>query len=233
MAPTARSRSSWESPGKPGQYQPAVTYNSSSPFLHPGAVAVGDMNGDGLLDLVVANAVFPYPQTTAGIDIFLNDPQHPGQLLGPQSYPFSGNNPATSPGFVVISDLNRDGIPDVAVSTTSRTSCCLGSVVVFLADPRNPGSYSQSAYYLPLYDASYIGVADFDNDGAPDILYDTGRVLYGDPSRIGHFQLRELVTFAIAPDVGFTGEVVGDFNQDGLPDVAVSLWRQQSHHFSQ
>jgi hypothetical protein len=58
--------------GGAGQFQPASNYAASgSDFV--ASVAVGDVDGDGRPDLVIAQS--------AGIYVRLQDPAHPGQFL--------------------------------------------------------------------------------------------------------------------------------------------------------
>ncbi len=70
---------------------------------YPNSVALGDLNGDGLADLAVANMRY--------VLVYLQDPTAPtgfdtgtALLAGP------------TPRSVVIGDLNDDGLSDLAVA---------------------------------------------------------------------------------------------------------------------
>ena len=71
----------------------------------PYAVAVGDFNRDGKVDLAVAN------QTGDGVSILLGN--------GDGTFQTAVNWPVgTSPEFVAVGDFNGDGIPDLVVANT-------------------------------------------------------------------------------------------------------------------
>src|SRR5439155_11212913 len=82
--------------------------------MNPTSVAVGDFNGDGKLDLAVANAG-TYPDYTDGsVSILLG--QGDGTFLPAQTYA-AGKNPKS----VSVGDFNGDGHLDLAL-VNSATS---------------------------------------------------------------------------------------------------------------
>ena len=83
----------------------------------PQSVAIGDLNGDGKLDLAVAN------QPSNDVSVLLGD--------GAGSFAAATNFPAhTGPSSVAIGDLNGDGKPDLAVADQGT-----GDVSVLLNAP--------------------------------------------------------------------------------------------------
>ena len=83
----------------------APTYTVGS---HPDAVAVGDFNGDGHLDLAVAN------DTRAGtVSILLN--KGDGTFQSAQDYAVGSD-----PDSLAVGDFNGDGHLDLAVANPSR-----------------------------------------------------------------------------------------------------------------
>jgi hypothetical protein len=99
------------------------TFTFGTPFYlnvgsTPDAVAVGDLNGDGTTDIVVAN----YDDGT--VSVFLSDGKGGWNSMG--TYPVSTmqNDPTygngTYPSSVAIGDFNGDGIPDLAVASWGR-----------------------------------------------------------------------------------------------------------------
>jgi len=90
------------------------------------SLAIGDVNGDGALDVVVANAGLPgYTGTVA---VFPQDPAHPGVLLEPDLY-----RGYYGPLSVAIADLKGDGHPALVVAD--------GDPAIRWPDPANPGMF--------------------------------------------------------------------------------------------
>ena len=81
-----------------GTFQPAQVYAVDSPDSQPTFVAVGDVNGDGVLDLAVTNV------TSGMLDIFLGNGD--GTFQAAQSYAVGA---ALSPWWWEI--LTATGLP--------------------------------------------------------------------------------------------------------------------------
>lgn len=106
----------------PGTFLPPTFV--STPTSSVDSVAVGDLNGDGLPDIVVGDTDNSY----AGI--LLQDPAHPGTFL---SAKFAGATQSKP----LIADMNRDGIPDLVLFPGGQSA----AVAVLLGDSHNPGSF--------------------------------------------------------------------------------------------
>ena len=89
-------------------------------------MAVGDLNGDQLPDLVVANLS---PSATGSVSVLLQDAAHPGTFLAAANYAALGQ-----PLSVVIADLNGDGHPDIALADGPAAG-------VLLQDGALPGTF--------------------------------------------------------------------------------------------
>jgi hypothetical protein len=165
------------------QESPSYTVGSSGVFL-------ADFNQDGKLDLLVGNSLFL------------------GMGNGSFQNPFVFNGT----GFLLVADLNGDGVPD-AVATTQST----GNLQILLGD--GLGSFRIGG---SVPGASFI--ADFNGDGIPDIL-STGSA-GNPPIGVSIYWGTGGGTFAQPPEypVGpFIGSVVtGDFNKDGVKDIVAS-----------
>jgi len=139
--------------------------------------------------------------------------------------PWPFNDIVDSPDFeattgVVIADLNRDGIPDVAYSY----SCCEngssgGGVIVKLGT--GAGNLGPDVPYLFGQDVlGELKTADINGDGwldlmVPDVFYDTINVFLNNGD--GTFQYAAKVFLGGTYSGSFT---LGDFNHDGKIDLA-------------
>jgi len=167
----------------------------------PMSVAVGDFNGDGKLDLAVAN------WDSGTVSILLGDGTGNFTLA---SSPAVGSYPES----VAVGDFNGDGKLDLAVANggSNTVSILLGDGTgnFTLASSPAVGGYPMS-----------VAVGDFNGDGKLDLavaneLSNTVSILLGDGT--GNF------TLASSPAVGDYpwSLAVGDFNGDGKLDLAVA-----------
>jgi hypothetical protein len=167
-------------------------------------VATADLNGDGKLDLVVAN--------TGGNTISV--------LLGNGNGVFK---PAieytvgTGPAFVAIGDFNHDGKPDLAVAIEGDSNS--GATVAILLG-NGDGTFRTPVDYQVGTQPNIVAVADFNGDGKPDLAVsslqsDTVSILIGNGN--GTFQPAQFFSTGFAASM-----VVADFNGDGKPDIAVA-----------
>jgi uncharacterized repeat protein (TIGR01451 family) len=116
---------------------------------NPVSIAAADVNGDGLIDLVVGN----YDSKSVSVLI----KKASGTFNQAVSYPVN-----TNPYNLIAADIDGDGYPDIVSNTIGATSVLLNL--------RN-GTFSPPRMLPSLSDASYgIAAADIDHDGDVDIV---------------------------------------------------------------
>jgi hypothetical protein len=180
------------------------TATSASPFPYgPHAIAVGDFNGDGILDLAVANA--------GSNDVTILRGNGDGTFTATATSPPTG----TDPYSIAVGDFNGDGIPDLAVANAGSND-----VTILLGN--GDGTFTATATSPPTGTDPYsIAVGDFNGDGIPDLAVmnssqNTVSVLLGNGD--GTFMPAPPLVVGSYPG----GIAVGDFNGDGIPDLAVA-----------
>ena len=188
----------------PGTFLPPVYVSTVTSSVED--IAVGDLNGDGLPDIVVSDTNDNY----AGI--LLQDPAHPGTFL---SAKFAGATQSKP----LIADMNHDGIPDLVLFPGGQSA----AVTVLLGDSHNPGSFlAPTTTSLGSSDIRSVAAADMNGDGLPDVVIgnytaQTVSVLLNDSAHPGN-----LLPKVDYPAGGSIFDLaIGDLNGDGKPDVVL------------
>ena len=145
-----------------GSFQSPVKYLSGG--FGTSSIKVGDLNGDGKLDLVVANSLASTATPEGNVAVLLGK----GDGTFQQATPYdSGAQDATS---VSLADLDNDGHLDVVVSNLCDIDPCLdGRVGVLLGNP--DGSLQPVVVYdAGGYNSTWITAADLNRDGNMDVV---------------------------------------------------------------
>jgi hypothetical protein len=187
-----------------GTFAGGLTFASKQDF---GLIATGDFNGDGIPDLVVTN----YFEFGSSPTIFLG--KGDGTFTAkPTSFPLD-----YFPTSIVVGDFNGDGVLDLAFSDLNGVEIAVGNGDgTFYETPASPIVVPSELYSLT--------VGDFNHDGKLDIA---GLDNYND--RIVLLMGAGDGTFAVTattPSVsqnwlGPFALVAADFNEDGVPDLAM------------
>jgi hypothetical protein len=190
-----------------GTFQPAL--EAPIPFPAWAAIAVGDFNGDGKLDLAVAGQ-FGF---SSEVGILLGNGD--GTFQQGASY-----SVGTDPLAVVAADLNGDGKLDLVTANSQGVG-----VSVLLGN--GDGTF-QAAVNYPVSGFPYsITAADLNGDRKPDLAVANLLTLTGDlkaPISVlfgngdGTFQPES--TYPVGKEPRFVA--VGDFNGDHKADLAVA-----------
>ena len=208
-------------PGAPGSWAPAATETypaGSAPF----SVAIGDLNGDGRGDVVVANG------SSNSISVFDGAASSP-YLVNRQDYATAAGGYPT-PDNLALADVNGDGRLDVLavgrgpgqVSTFLNNGAGgLAPAVVSAVGPLGTWGPTGSSW-----DARAVAVGDFNGDGKADIVVTIPWDLAAGPfSQVAMLNGDGAGNFGDERDFavgnGPASAVTGDFNGDGFIDFAI------------
>ena len=181
-----------------GTFRKAVNYPiAGGPY--PTSAVIGDFNNDGKPDVAVAG--------NNGIAVLAGNGD--GTLAAAQVMESS-----TSYTYLAAADFNGDGNLDLVV---------LGSGAILIFFGNGDGTFQSPVSVSGPGDSySDLAVADMNGDGKPDLIGQNGlqlSVLLGNGD--GTFQAPKTVP-AVSNGIRSSGAlVVGDFNGDGRPDVAL------------
>ena len=187
--------------------------------LTPLSVATGDLNGDGKLDLAVANL------NSDTVSVFLNT-----TAVGAASPSFSAKVDfpmfaAVSPFSVAIGDLNGDGKLDLAVSLFDDSTIAV--LVNMTAAGGTTPSFSTALYFSAGgLNPRSVAIDDLNGDGKLDLAVvcrNTGVNVLLNTAAVGATS----PSFSTSPFTFATGlsplsVAIGDLNGGGKPDLAVA-----------
>jgi FG-GAP-like repeat len=190
----------------------------------PSDIGAGDFNGDGNLDLLIANHQAPY------VTLLLGD-GHGGFHPAPHS-PFTTNAKPHPHGVAVGHFCGHDKPLDAVIDSwgSSEVELLVGDGEGNLQNgpkfPAGPGSD------MPLRSA------DFNRDGAPDIVMPDTAIGQWNSNKVSVLLGDGRCGFNPAPRSPFQGGAVpwsvavGDMNNDGIVDLVLTPYGPQVHDAS-
>ena len=187
---------------------------AGSPFAagdEPADIAVGEINNDGKVDLVIANHGTKY------VTVLLGDGRG-GFSVAPNS-PFTVKSDP-HPHGVALADFNGDRKLDIVVDDWQNNN-----VTVLFSDGKDGFVSPGVSFAVGKMPYHKVRAADVNGDGKPDIITtnmegNNATVLLGD----GHGGFKQSAGSPFATGDSPFHVAVGDLNRDGKPDLAIAKY---------
>jgi gliding motility-associated-like protein len=198
-------------------FYPAITYITGS---YPQFVCVGDLNNDGLDDVVLATGSNDISDPPNDFNLFVYIQNDSGNLSFPIKYPYPGISYSYpyDPGIraIAMGDLNSDSLNDIAIAIYD-------SIGIFYQNPS--GTMDPLQMYYSGNDNRTVGlsIGDLNSDSLNDIA-----ASHEGTDRVGPVVISILTqkstggfseTIYDAPQGGLNQILVKDINNDRLNDA--------------
>lgn len=182
-------------------------------------MAIGDLNSDGLPDLVISGFEIGGPGST----VYILKGQGDGSLAPPFRLDIGSAQGCASLSSLAIGDVNTDGRVDLVIGS--------GSCGAQVLHQTTTGSLTVGEY-LSSNAANYIKIADLDRNGKNALIGvggGTGQISIWRQDAGGTLRFSQSVATgtSLALDVA-----VGDINGDGLPDLVAAVSGLSGQHIA-
>jgi len=199
----------------------AITRSSFAPGVTIGAggadpdnVQLADLNGDGLLDMVARSGSWD-----ALIYINNSTPGHV-EFAPPIDVIFKNNTIATTLSHIIVTDVDKDGRPDLVASCISYEN----KTTAIMRNTSTSGvlSFATEVDFDGGNNVLSIDAADMDGDGLPDLLIVNGTVtVMRNTSTPGNINFSAPVNLGLANYYEKMASL-GDLDGDGKPDIIIT-----------
>jgi gliding motility-associated-like protein len=202
-------------------FDPKIEIATGTGTTWPYQVALGDIDGDGKADLVVAN------RSSYNVSVFKNTSTS-GTISFAAREDFST---AQEPRGLALVDLDGDGKLDIATTGGNLNQVAF----TVLRNTSTSGSISfATKIEINTTAATYsIASADIDGDGKEDLIFGGPKmIIYPNTSTVGNITFAAPIDYTAAVNVNAIA--IGDIDGDGLKDICftagnnVSVFRNLS-----
>ncbi len=212
----------------------SITWPTGSSGGAVDGLAVGDLNGDGKLDIVTGDGALSgipgYGHAEGYYSVFLGNGD--GTFAAANTYgPVIPSSPINGGGQpingIALGDFNHDGDLDMAIAAGANTYDGPAGVEIVLGNGGGsfntpPEFHAVGNYYQS---AENISVGDFNGDGFLDIAVSNAGCGYADGGDTNILLNNGNGTFTAGQNLGnscVTGnQVLTDLNGDGVPDLVI------------
>jgi FG-GAP-like repeat/FG-GAP repeat len=197
-------------------YAPGGSGSGNTVGYTPNSIAIADINGDGVPDLLVATTIDQYQNNNPGFaGVYLGVTSAPGTYQAGVQYSTTGTNPS---GIVVV-DLTNSGSKDMVVSNFGS-----GTASVFMHNPAAAGTFLAAVTLTTGGQPNQVVSADINGDGLPDLVFadmsGNAIVMLQNASSPGQFE----APLSLATSGQTASVAIADVNGDGKPDIVATVY---------